>query len=88
LKKISFVVLQLSTPSVICDATFPKEGLDAVIIDAAFPEEVLDVLVDEIIIIEEGLDWIVVKASLGKKGADATEGVRGCYVGDVKLIII
>jgi hypothetical protein len=39
------VLLQLFTPSVIFDATFPEEGLKVVIIDAAFPEEGLDVVI-------------------------------------------
>jgi hypothetical protein len=33
------------TPSVIYDATFPKEGLDVVICDATFPKEGLDVVI-------------------------------------------
>jgi hypothetical protein len=49
------VVLQLFTPSVICDATFPEEGLDVVICDAAFPKEGLDVLIWDAAFPIEGL---------------------------------
>jgi hypothetical protein len=49
------VVLQLFTPSVIYDATFPEEGLNVMTCDATFPDEGLDVVTCDATFPEEGL---------------------------------
>jgi hypothetical protein len=49
------VVLQLFTPSVFFEATFPEEGFDGMIFEATFPEEGFDGMIFEATFPEEGL---------------------------------